>query len=227
MSHEIILFPEANNALVNEIQRKLRLRMNGETAAKIRKDSPGKNKTLGASIIHLRELAGQYTPDQTVANALWRKNWRETKILATILAEPAKMSKVQLGIWLDECDTVELAEQLAYNLLVNWPLTDIIEITDHRIIWQTITLTNVIARKAVLNKLQDVEANLFINFTRTQSQAFNNHNAATALGRAFALIYRKMPDYRITIDEILQQKFLTSNFCSNITEPVEIEKQCL
>ena len=95
---------------------------------------------------------------------LWPILFTQNMVFGTniLITEPAKMSKVQLGIWLDECDTVELAEQLAYNLLVNWPLTDIIEITDHRIIWQTITLTNVIARKAVLNKLQDVEANLFV-----------------------------------------------------------------
>ena len=53
--------------------------------------------------------------------SLWKENVRECKILATMLMPPEEMLPEVVDIWMEQTDTVELAEQAAFNLYQHLP----------------------------------------------------------------------------------------------------------
>lgn len=58
----------------------------------------GKN-LLGISMIQLRALAKQAGRDQVLAEALWSSGLFEARILAALVAEPAKVTRRQANAW--------------------------------------------------------------------------------------------------------------------------------
>jgi 3-methyladenine DNA glycosylase AlkD len=79
------------------------------------------SKSLGVTIVNLRELAKDYSKDHLLAHKLWTKGYRESKILASLLDEPQKVDQQQINRWLDEMDSNELIEQVCMNLFVFLP----------------------------------------------------------------------------------------------------------
>jgi hypothetical protein len=72
----------------------------------------------GASIISLREIASQYSPNHLLALKLWNKQWRETMILAAMLDVPKEVTEEQMDYWTKSLETTEIAEVLNTYLWV-------------------------------------------------------------------------------------------------------------
>ncbi|RKE03625.1 DNA alkylation repair protein [Marinifilum flexuosum] len=118
---EFFIDDKETEAVFQEIFKKVQILRNGETHSEMKKYGLNYQKSLGATIVNLRELASGYSKDHLLAHKLWTKAFRETKILASLLEEPEKVNEDQINRWLDEMDSNELIEQVSMNLFLNMP----------------------------------------------------------------------------------------------------------
>lgn len=102
-----------------EILNRIRTLKNGETVAQMKSYGMNYKVNWGASVISLRQLAKQYTPDHLLALKLWNKQWRETMIMATLLEQAEELTEEQMDFWAKSFETSELAEQAVANLFVH------------------------------------------------------------------------------------------------------------
>jgi hypothetical protein len=113
---EYLLDDPVSEKVYQEILRKLKLLQNGPVSDSMNQRGVVYKLNLGASVISLRELAGQYRPDHLLALKLWNKQWRETMILATMLEKPGEITENQMDFWVRQIQHIEIAEQAAMNL---------------------------------------------------------------------------------------------------------------
>ncbi len=113
------IFP-ANEALEKEISALLsqinHLR-NGDTAQLISESGASYLKNYGVMLVHLRQMSKSLSRNNELARRLWFREIRETMILATLVALPDELKDEELNEWGKMTDTVELAEQMAMNIL--------------------------------------------------------------------------------------------------------------
>lgn len=102
--------------IVKQIKRSFRLFMNGVAAQSMREKGLDYKINWGISQIELRRMASQYDKNTELAEALWRENIRECKILATLLMPTETMTIEMAEEWARGIDSVELAEITALNL---------------------------------------------------------------------------------------------------------------
>jgi len=106
---------------IHEIRKLLRLRMNGEVSANMRARGINYKINFGLDAMSIRDLAKRYNPDRSLAERLWEESSREGKILATLLYPRPEFTSNKADEWVDGCFTVELGEQLCFNLLQHLP----------------------------------------------------------------------------------------------------------
>lgn len=99
----------------------LRLRMNGEVSASMRAKGLNYPVNFGLDATSLRELAKRYEPSVGLSEALWQHQSRECRILAGMLFPIEQLDETKATRWLAECDTLELKEQLVFNLYQHHP----------------------------------------------------------------------------------------------------------
>lgn len=115
---DIIIDDSQTEKIFQEILGKIRLLKNGETAAQMKAKGLTYKINWGASVISLRGLAKNYEKNHLLAMKLWNKQWRETKILATLLDDPDQLTEEQMDYWTKSFETIEIAEQAVANLFV-------------------------------------------------------------------------------------------------------------
>lgn len=101
---------------IQEIKRSFRLVMDGATAASMREKGANYRLNWGATIPRLREMANEISPNYDLAIELWKENVRECKILATMIMPPKQMLSEVVDLWIEQTETLEIAEQAAFNL---------------------------------------------------------------------------------------------------------------
>lgn len=101
---------------IQDIKRSFRLLMDGATAASMRDKGLNYKLNWGATLPRLREMAAEIGPKYELAIELWKENIRECKILATMIMPPKEMLPEVVDIWMEQTETVEIAEQAAFNL---------------------------------------------------------------------------------------------------------------
>ncbi len=112
----MIMNQEALHERVKEIKRSFRLMMDGSIAASMREKGVNYKLNWGATLLRLREKANEIGEDYQLAIELWKENIRECKILATMIMPAKKMLPEVAEIWMEQTETVEIAEQAAFNL---------------------------------------------------------------------------------------------------------------
>jgi len=90
--------------------------MDGATAASMRQKGLQYKMNWGATLPRLREKADEIGYDYHLAIALWKENVRECKILATMTMPPKEMLPEIADLWMEQTETVEIAELAAFNL---------------------------------------------------------------------------------------------------------------
>lgn len=118
---EYLLDDPVSEKLYQEILRRLKLLQNGPVSESMVQRGVVYKLNLGASVISLRQLAGEYKPDHLLALKLWNKQWRETMILATMLEKPEEVTENQMDFWAKQIKHAEIAEQAAMNLFSRTP----------------------------------------------------------------------------------------------------------
>jgi len=71
---------------------------------------------LGVSIPILRKLACEYRRNHQLALKLWEKDMRETRILASMIADPDKVSDSEMEKMVKDFDSWEICDQTCMNL---------------------------------------------------------------------------------------------------------------
>lgn len=104
------------NDRIKEIKQSFRLMMDGAVAQSMRDKGLGYHLNWGVTLPRLREKADAIGKDYDLAIALWKENVRECKILATMIMPPDKILPEVVDIWMEQTDTVEIAEQASMNL---------------------------------------------------------------------------------------------------------------
>lgn len=79
------------------------------------------SKAYGVTIPVLRKLAKQIGKDHEFAQKLWDENIHETRILASMVDEPDKVTKKQMDEWTNEFNSWDLCDQCCNNLFVYTP----------------------------------------------------------------------------------------------------------
>ena len=100
--------------------------MNGEASRYMRENGIDYHLNWGVAFTDLKKMAEEYGKDYRLAIELWKENIRECKILATIIMPHDKMSPELADLWMEQTETVEMAEMLAHNLLQHLNFTPVL-----------------------------------------------------------------------------------------------------
>ncbi len=109
---------------LREIRTQLRLAMNGVASASMREKGVVYKLNFGVSLPEIKQIAAGHQPDSELAEALWKEDIREFKILASMLQPTESFSKEQAGQWVKEIPYLEIAEQCCRNLFARLPYAD-------------------------------------------------------------------------------------------------------
>jgi 3-methyladenine DNA glycosylase AlkD len=104
------------NAQITEIQRKIRLSMNGIVSDQMTESGIIYKKNFGVSIPRLKEIAASYSPNHDLAQRLWSLKIRETMILATLLEPIDNFTSENAQRWAESFNQTEIIEQCCMNL---------------------------------------------------------------------------------------------------------------
>lgn len=104
------------NDEIKEIKQSFRLMMDGAVAQSMRDKGVNYHLNWGATLPRLREKADEIGKNYDLAIALWKENVRECKILATMIMPADRILPEVVDIWMEQTETVEIAEQAAMNL---------------------------------------------------------------------------------------------------------------
>ena len=106
---------------LRDIKQSFRLMMDGSVAQSMREKGVDYHLNWGATLPRLREKANEIGQNYDLAIALWKENIRECKILATMLMPAHEILPEVVDIWMEQTETVEIAEQAAMNLYQHLP----------------------------------------------------------------------------------------------------------
>lgn len=106
---------------LREIKTQLRLSMNGVASQSMREKGLNYKLNFGVELPRIKAIASTYEPNHSLAQALWKENIRECKILATMLQPVDSFLPEIADIWIDAIPTIEIAEYLCMNLFQRLP----------------------------------------------------------------------------------------------------------
>jgi 3-methyladenine DNA glycosylase AlkD len=77
--------------------------------------------TLGVSVAEIRKLARAAGRGHALALELWKSGIHEARILATIVDEPACVTRAQMNAWARDFDSWDVCDQACQNLFHRTP----------------------------------------------------------------------------------------------------------
>ena len=106
---------------IKEIKLSFRQMMDGSIAQSMRDKGVNYHLNWGATLPRLRQKADEIGQNYDLAIALWKENVRECKILATMSMPADQILPEVVDIWMEQTDSIEIAEQAAFNLYQHLP----------------------------------------------------------------------------------------------------------
>ena len=106
---------------IKDIKSKFRPFMNGMVSQSMREKGMEYKLNFGIEYPRIKEIAAGYEPDHELAQALWKENIRECKILAGLLQPADTFYQEIADIWIEGMDYPELAEYTVMNLFQRLP----------------------------------------------------------------------------------------------------------
>lgn len=105
------------NEQIKDIRTQLRLGMNGVVSQSMREKGLIYKLNFGVELPRIKVIAARYEKDHALAQALWKEDIREFKILAGMLQPIDTFYHEIADIWVEDIRNVEIAELTAMNLL--------------------------------------------------------------------------------------------------------------
>ena len=113
---------EETDIRLREIKRSFNRIMDGTAAKSMRDKGLDYKLNWGASVAMLKDMAKDLgKKDRDLAEALWKEDIRECKILATMVMPFQEMPEDLAEKWMEETKTLEVAEMAALNLYQHLP----------------------------------------------------------------------------------------------------------
>ncbi|MBQ8874680.1 MAG: DNA alkylation repair protein, partial [Bacteroides sp.] len=104
-----------------EIKKQFRLFMNGIVSQSMREKGLDYKLNFGIELPRLKEIAAKFEKNHDVAQALWKENIRECKILAGMLQPVDTFYPEIADIWIEDMHYPEIAELTCMNLFQHLP----------------------------------------------------------------------------------------------------------
>lgn len=103
------------------IKARFRLFMNGPVSQSMREKGLDYKLNFGIEYPRIREIAADFPKDHKLAQALWKENIRECKILAALLQPLDSFCPELADIWIEDMHYPELAQYTVMNLFQHLP----------------------------------------------------------------------------------------------------------
>ena len=109
------------NETIKEIKKQFRLFMNGVVSQSMREKGLEYKVNFGIELPRLKEIAAKFEKNHDVAQALWKENIRECKILAGLLQPVETFYPEIADIWVEDMHYSEIADLTCMNLFQHLP----------------------------------------------------------------------------------------------------------
>ena len=106
---------------IKDIKGQFRLFMNGVASQSMREKGLDYKLNFGIELPRLKEIAARYDKNHEVAQALWKENIRECKILAGMLQPVETFYPEIADIWVEDMRYPEIAELTCMSLFQYLP----------------------------------------------------------------------------------------------------------
>lgn len=106
---------------LKEIKTRLRLSMNGAISQSMREKGLVYKLNFGVELPRIKAIAADFTPEHALAQALWKEDIRECKIMAGLLQPVDSFLPEIADIWVEDIHNIEIAELTCMNLFQNLP----------------------------------------------------------------------------------------------------------
>ena len=106
---------------LKEIKTQLRLSMNGAVSQSMREKGLVYKLNFGVELPRIKSIAAAYEKDHALAQALWKEDIRECKILAGLLQPVDSVLPEIADIWVENIRNIEIAELTCMNLFQHLP----------------------------------------------------------------------------------------------------------
>lgn len=103
------------------IKTQLRLSMNGAVSQSMREKGLVYRLNFGVELPRIKEIAADYEKNHSLAQALWKEDIRECKILAALLQPVENFLPEIADIWVEDIRNIEIAELTSMNLFQHLP----------------------------------------------------------------------------------------------------------
>ena len=104
-----------------EIKKQFRLFMNGVVSQSMREKGLDYKLNFGIELPRIKEIAAKFEKNHDVAQALWKENIRECKIMAGLLQPVDTFYPEIADIWIEDMHYPEMAELTVMNLFQHLP----------------------------------------------------------------------------------------------------------
>ena len=106
---------------IKNIKTQLRLAMNGAVSQSMREKGLVYKLNFGIELPRIKDIASGYEKSHTLAQALWKEDIRECKILAGLLQPVESFQPEIADIWVEDIRNIEIAELTCMNLFQHLP----------------------------------------------------------------------------------------------------------
>lgn len=106
---------------LKDIKTQLRLAMNGAVSQSMREKGLVYKLNFGVELPRIKQIVARYEPDHELAQALWKEDIRECKILAALLQPVDTFLPEIADIWVESIRNIEIAELTSMNLFCRLP----------------------------------------------------------------------------------------------------------
>lgn len=106
---------------LKDIKTQLRLSMNGVVSQSMREKGLVYKLNFGVELPRIKSIAAGYEKDHILAQALWKEEIRECKILAGLLQPTDSFLPEIADIWVEDIRNIEIAEITCMNLFQYLP----------------------------------------------------------------------------------------------------------
>lgn len=103
------------------IKTELRLSMNGVVSQSMREKGLNYKLNFGVELPRIKVIAANYEKSHELAQALWKEEIRECKILAGLLQPIDSFYPEIADIWVEQMQTIEIAELTCMHLFQHLP----------------------------------------------------------------------------------------------------------
>lgn len=101
---------------LRDIKTQLRLNMNGVVSQSMREKGLNYKLNFGVELPRIKQIAAAYEKNHDLAQALWKEDIRECKILAGLLQPVDTFYPEIADIWVEAMENMEIAELTCMNL---------------------------------------------------------------------------------------------------------------